>query len=723
MIRNEWLKLGAISLTLSAMWACGEASIPDQDDPLIDERFDAEVIGQGLTKGSVGATNGDEDFCDDPGNLCGNGEGDCDTDAQCQAGSYCGLNNGAQFGMPAAHDVCIPTHCKDGLRNGDETGLDCGGAFCKACPTLTNGHPAYCKYYQCVAGEGDCNSDADCFSDTYCGTDNGPQFGMPAGYDVCIPNHCKDGVLSGDEAGVDCGGSFCAACPTLAPGHPDYCNFELCDVGEGDCDSDAQCQAGLVCARKGSLYGFSSTTDVCVVPHCANNVIDVDSGEIGRDCGGPNCAPCNKIRWSKIIASPNAEYIRGMAVSAVGDVYVTGYFSGTLDLGAGPMTSAGSNDIFVAKYNNSDGSLAWSKSFGGTGDDRAYDIAINGADTALVLVGGFKSPSFNFGLAALTNQGGEDGFISALDLSGTPFWAKSFGAAGADRYNAVSIDTDNNIYAVGDFSGTVNLGPGALVSAGGTDIILAKYGVFGNVNWTKGFGGNINDFGRDVGTYSNTQVAFIGNSGSASIDLGKGALAGLGKTDVVIGNYNTSNGSPRWTQRMGGSDLDVAESITFEPNSYITITGSFYGSASFGGPTLTSAGLADVFVTRLRNTGFHYASARFGGAGFDSASTAVAFGSDYYILGYFQDGVDFGNGSLSVDSNVETDIFLLKLNIYLAFKSIHRFGGPGLDFGRALTITSTSIFLAGTFVDSIDPGTGLEMGAGGDDGFIVKMDF
>ena len=40
---------------------------------------------QALTKGSVGATTGDSDYCDDPSNPCVSGEGDCDTNDQCKA--------------------------------------------------------------------------------------------------------------------------------------------------------------------------------------------------------------------------------------------------------------------------------------------------------------------------------------------------------------------------------------------------------------------------------------------------------------------------------------------------------------------------------------------------------------------------------------------------------------------------------------------------------------
>ena len=50
------------------------------------------------------------------------------------------------------------------------------------------------------------------------------------------------------------------------PGDPDFCNTtnNICSVGQGHCESAAECQAGLVCVPdSGAPYGFSATTAVC----------------------------------------------------------------------------------------------------------------------------------------------------------------------------------------------------------------------------------------------------------------------------------------------------------------------------------------------------------------------------------------------------------------------------------------------------------------------------
>ena len=84
--------------------------------------------------------------------------------------------------------ACIladPT-CDDGIQNGDETDVDCGGPDCPACPTCDDG------------------------------IQNGDETGIDCGGPDCpdCPT-CDDGIQNGDETGIDCGGSNCIPCCEL----------------------------------------------------------------------------------------------------------------------------------------------------------------------------------------------------------------------------------------------------------------------------------------------------------------------------------------------------------------------------------------------------------------------------------------------------------------------------------------------------------------------------
>jgi len=194
--------------------ACGAG------DPGMGDEEEMESIEQGLRK-PLG-TNGDGDYCNDPANPCAVGEGDCDSHAQCTTG-FCGANNGPKFGQAAGADVCTLPHCQNRRRDLDETGVDCGGASCGACPVtcpVPNGGAGSCTpACPCASGQGDCNANSDCQPGLVCGRNNGARFSLPAGADVCVAPHCQNRRIDAGETSIDCGGECgSGGCPNAGPG-------------------------------------------------------------------------------------------------------------------------------------------------------------------------------------------------------------------------------------------------------------------------------------------------------------------------------------------------------------------------------------------------------------------------------------------------------------------------------------------------------------------------
>ncbi len=156
-----------------------------------------------------------------------------------------GVKNGNETGVDCGGScaACPPTaSCSDGVKNGNETGTDCGGS-CPACTTSgcpafvqpMGGDPGYkiddkvtfngAAYRSLINGNywspsaapqywasTTCTSTASCTD----GVKNGNETGVDCGGScaACTPTaSCTDGVKNGNETGVDCGGS-CAACTT-----------------------------------------------------------------------------------------------------------------------------------------------------------------------------------------------------------------------------------------------------------------------------------------------------------------------------------------------------------------------------------------------------------------------------------------------------------------------------------------------------------------------------
>ncbi len=125
--------------------------------------------------------------------------------------------------------------CDDGILNGDETGIDCGGS-CAACATCDDGIL------------------------------NGDETGVDCGGSCAACATCDDGILNGDETGIDCGGPDCEPCQTgpCSYGDIDVENFEsgwgIWNNGGSDCRRnrrDRNFANGTYCVR---LRDNSSTS-------------------------------------------------------------------------------------------------------------------------------------------------------------------------------------------------------------------------------------------------------------------------------------------------------------------------------------------------------------------------------------------------------------------------------------------------------------------------------
>jgi hypothetical protein len=120
----------------------------------------------------------------------------------------------------------------------------------------------------------------------------------------------------------------------------------------------------------------------------------------------------NMLQWTKTFGG--AAPINGLRVSAdgSGNVFMAGFFQGSIDLGSGPLVATGtSNDIFLAKF-TSTGMVTWTRRFGevaATDDLKSSGIA--STKTGETILAGSVKGAVDFGLGTLTSVGGYDGFI------------------------------------------------------------------------------------------------------------------------------------------------------------------------------------------------------------------------------------------------------------------------------------------------------------------------
>ena len=165
----------------------------------------------------------------------------------------------------------------------------------------------------------------------------------------------------------------------------------------------------------------------------------------------------------------------GVSITATSDggAVVTGDFQGSIDFGGGSLESPSNDDVFVARL-DAQGGHVWSHRFGDELAQHARGVAVDGSGN--VLLTGYNGGTMTFGETVLPKAVVFDAYAAKLDSEGCSIWAKSFGGAAYQSGDGVAVDGSGNVFVTGKFTGTVDFGGGDLVSAGGTDIFLTKFG-------------------------------------------------------------------------------------------------------------------------------------------------------------------------------------------------------------------------------------------------------
>ncbi|SFQ78693.1 T9SS type A sorting domain-containing protein [Hymenobacter arizonensis] len=185
--------------------------------------------------------------------------------------------------------------------------------------------------------------------------------------------------------------------------------------------------------------------------------------------------------------------VTATAVDAVGNVYLAGVFATTVTLGTTTLTSFGSEDIFVAKFNPTSNQFVWAQSAGGTSLDQPNTLSVSG--NSVYVAGIFYRATARFGAVTLPLAGTSNGFVAKLTDAGNTgsfTWVQQTSANFTSLVTALAV-SGSSVYVTGSASGTsASFGAITLTSAGGRDLFVAKLtdaGSTGSFVWAQQAGG------------------------------------------------------------------------------------------------------------------------------------------------------------------------------------------------------------------------------------------
>ncbi|NBV14813.1 MAG: hypothetical protein EBS07_12230 [Sphingobacteriia bacterium] len=238
----------------------------------------------------------------------------------------------------------------------------------------------------------------------------------------------------------------------------------------------------------------------------------------------------------------------GITRDATGNIYVTGYMNGSVTFGSTTITSAGSDDIFIAKYTSA-GVLSWVQRIGGGAVDQGFGIATDPSGN--VLVTGYFTGLVNFGGVSLT-AAFYDAFALKLDPTGTVLWAKKGGGSSTDYGSGITSDASGNVYVTGYVygNGTSTFGGLSATGYGAYDLFVIKYNSTGTEQWLRIGGGVNSDRGYGICTDVAGNVIVTGIF-AATATFSTQTLTALGMQDILLLKY-TSAGSLVWYRQAGG---------------------------------------------------------------------------------------------------------------------------------------------------------------------------
>ncbi|NKB39410.1 MAG: filamentous hemagglutinin N-terminal domain-containing protein, partial [Gammaproteobacteria bacterium] len=158
------------------------------------------------------------------------------------------------------------------------------------------------------------------------------------------------------------------------------------------------------------------------------------------------------LLYSTFFGGTGTDYISGVSVDGSGIIHVTGLTQSSDLPTVSPFqaSAAGSNEAFLAKFDplqSGASSLTYSSYFGGTGNDRAYDIQLDSVGN--IYIAGHAGTGLPLAGAIQDTATGNEAFVSIFDSAGTPFFSTFFGGSGTDIATSIALDSSGDIYIAG----------------------------------------------------------------------------------------------------------------------------------------------------------------------------------------------------------------------------------------------------------------------------------
>lgn len=414
----------------------------------------------------------------------------------------------------------------------------------------------------------------------------------------------------------------------------------------------------------------------------------------------------NSLIYATYLGGTSSDEIRGIAVDAAGNAYVTGSTQSTDFPATQRFPSETANktfppeDAFVTKLSPAGDVLIYSIYLGGSSLDRGYGITVDASGSAYV-TGSTISADFPLVNPLQAKYGGA--FVTKLDPTGTALVYSTFlGHDLNDRGHSIAVDAAGNAYVTGPASHTL---PAVLLSEQGK-----------------------------VSPFLNPEVKSQPTAPNFPLVNPVQGTYGGGGSDGFVAKINPAGTALVYSTYLGGSDSDAGNGIAVDAAGNAYVVGHSFSTLfpknnslparRDGCSTVDRSHHINAFVMKLNPAGNVFVYTACLG---DSAGTGIAIDAagNAYVTGYTEDkNFPTIHPLQTVHRGSQFDVFVAKLNpAGSALDFATYLGGDSTDLAFGIAVdASRDIYVTGnTDSENFPLVNPLRKMNRGDDAFVAKI--
>jgi hypothetical protein len=409
-------------------------------------------------------------------------------------------------------------------------------------------------------------------------------------------------------------------------------------------------KVGEVLSNNGDVIGNHGDSDTWVVKS------DVNGNVLWKRCLGGTLGEYS----SKICQANNGGYLVVFSSeSSNGDLLI----------------NYGSVDICLAKLDNN-GLVEWIHSYGGSGTEYTGGV-VSTSDGGFVILGASDS---NDGDVS-GNNGGGDTWVFKVDSFGQMIWQHCYGGLSGDGMRDIQLTNDGGFILVG----STNSNTGMFASNhGNNDYWVLKLTSSGALEWSKCFGGSIDEHGYSIKQTIDNGYILIGST--QSNDGNVSGNHSFQQADLWVVKINEF-GNMLWQKCYGGTAQDWGYNVVLNTNNGYFISGTVQSN---NGDIIGSNGSADYWVAEIDSIGGIIHSYCFGGSSVENLKNIdKTLDGKLIILG----NTVSTNGDVS-GNHGQTDLWVVKF----CFPKVKQIYATAVD---SILINGVTYTQSGFYVDTL----------------------